>query len=53
MTDPRLGPDSLALLEPGQAVRRRTSPGGAGPEPVAVQFDAARARLREQADWLG
>jgi argininosuccinate lyase len=53
MTDPRLGPDSLALLEPGQAVRRRTSPGGAGPEPVAVQFEAARARLREQADWLG
>ncbi|HZP30418.1 MAG TPA: argininosuccinate lyase [Acidimicrobiia bacterium] len=53
MTDPRLGPDALTLLEPGQAVRRRTSPGGAGPEPVARQLDAARERLRLQADWLG
>ncbi len=52
MTDPRLGPDSLALLEPGQAVRRRTSPGGAGPVPLTSQLEAARARLRAQADWL-
>ena len=52
MTDPRLGPDALTLLEPGQAVRRRTSPGGAGPEPVARQLEAARERLRAQADWL-
>ena len=52
MTDHRLGPDALALLEPGQAVRRRTSPGGAGPGPVATQLEAARARLRDQADWL-
>src|SRR5207302_1575035 len=32
MTDPRLGPDALALLEPGEAVRRRTTPGDAGDE---------------------
>jgi argininosuccinate lyase len=45
MTDPRLGPDALALLEPGQAVRRRTTPGGAGPEPFGPQLEAARAWL--------
>ena len=39
--DPRLGPDALPLLEPGSAVRRRTTPGGGGPEPVAR---AARSR---------
>ena len=48
MTDPRLGPDALTLLEPGEAVRRRTTPGGAGPEPVRHQLAAARARLDEQ-----
>jgi argininosuccinate lyase len=52
MTDPRLGPDVLALLEPGEAVRRRTTPGGAGPEPVRRQIAAARARLDEQRAWL-
>ena len=31
LTDPDLGPDALALLEPGAAVLRRTTPGGAGP----------------------
>jgi argininosuccinate lyase len=53
LTDPDLGPDALALLEPGAAVLRRTTPGGAGPAPVAVQLDAARARLTEQSRWLG
>jgi argininosuccinate lyase len=48
MTDPRLGPEALAVLEPGEAVRRRTTPGGAGPEPVRHQLAAARARLDEQ-----
>ena len=52
MTDSRLGPDALALLEPGEAVRRRTTPGGAGPEPVRHQLAAARTRLAEQRDWL-
>ena len=52
MTDARLGPDALALLEPGEAVRRRTTPGGAGPEPVRRQLAAARTRLDEQRAWL-
>ena len=52
MTDARLGPDALALLEPGEAVRRRTTPGGAGPEPVRHQLAAARARLDEERAWL-
>jgi argininosuccinate lyase len=51
-TDPDLGPDALAALEPGAAVGRRTSPGGAGPEPVALQRIAAEARLASQAAWL-
>jgi argininosuccinate lyase len=38
LADPRLGPDAVALLEPGVAVRRRTTPGGAGPGPVATQL---------------
>ena len=50
--DPRLGPDALPLLEPGSAVRRRTTPGGGGPEPVARQFEAAATRLEEQRHWL-
>jgi argininosuccinate lyase len=51
-TDPRLGPECLPLLEPGSAVRRRTSPGGGGPEPVGRQLDKARARLAQQRGWL-
>jgi argininosuccinate lyase len=50
--DPRLGPDCLSLLEPGSAVRRRTTPGGGGPVPVARQLDAARGHLAEQQVWL-
>ena len=53
MTEPRLGPDALVLLEPGQAVQRRTTPGGAGPKPVKRQLGAARARLKEQRGQLG
>ena len=48
--DERLGPDAAALVAPGVGVRRRTSPGGAGPDPVAeqlVQFHAALRRERE------
>jgi argininosuccinate lyase len=50
--EPRLGPDALALLEPGTAVRRRTSRGGAGPAPVAVQLELAQGQLDEQTKWL-
>jgi argininosuccinate lyase len=51
--EPALGADALELLGPGVAVTRRSTPGGAGPVPVAVQFGsvkellaAQRARLR-------
>ena len=46
MTEPRLGPDALPLLEPGAAVQRRTTPGGGGPEPVrrAARRGAGAAR---------
>ena len=50
--DPRLGPDYVAFLEPGSAVRRRTTPGGAGPEPVAHQLAQARERIERQQTWL-
>ncbi len=50
--DPRLGPDYLAFLEPGSAVRRRTTPGGAGPEPVVAQLEQARERIDRQQTWL-
>ena len=50
--DGRLGPEAAALLLPGVAVHRRTTPGGAGPEPVAIQksrfwnsIEAQRARV--------
>jgi argininosuccinate lyase len=50
--DPRLGPDALGLVEPGSAVRRRTTPGGGGPDPVARQLEAAEHRVEEQRHWL-
>jgi len=43
---PQLGPDAAALLEPGAAVMRRTTAGGAGPEPVAEQLRRFADRLR-------
>jgi argininosuccinate lyase len=42
-----LGADALPLLEAGTAVGRRTSPGGAGPAPVAVQLK----RYAERVAW--
>ena len=48
--DPALGPDAAALVAPGVSVRRRVTPGGAGPVPVAEQirrFAAQLERLRE------
>ena len=49
---PRLGPDAAALVAPGVAVRRRTTPGGAGPEPVRIQLERFRGRLARDADRL-
>jgi argininosuccinate lyase len=50
--DPRLGPEYLVFLEHGSAVRRRTTPGGAGPEPVARELEQARERMGRQETWL-
>jgi argininosuccinate lyase len=44
--EPELGPDAVAVLAPGASVRRRTTPGGAGPAAVAEQ----RSRLAERLD---
>ena len=46
--DERLGAEAVALLAPGVAVRRRTTPGGAGPGPVAVQRVRFAERLADQ-----
>jgi argininosuccinate lyase len=51
--DPQLGEEAVALLEPGTAVRRRTTPGGAGPQPVAAQFVAAHRQLADERVALG
>ncbi len=45
---PDLGEEAAALVAPGVSVRRRTTPGGAGPGPVAVQL--ANFKLRLAAD---
>ena len=52
MTDPDLGPDALAVLEPGAAVIRRATPGGAGPGAIDAQLAAARSALGRARAWL-
>jgi hypothetical protein len=42
---PDLGSQAAALLEPGVAVTRRTTAGGAGPGPVAEQRKRFADRL--------
>ncbi|MEM7342327.1 MAG: argininosuccinate lyase [Actinomycetota bacterium] len=42
---PMLGEAVRPVFEPGAGVARRTSPGGAGPQPVAVQLNQLRAQL--------
>jgi argininosuccinate lyase len=42
---PDLGPADADLLRPGVSVRRRTTPGGAGPDAVAVQVGRFRDLL--------
>jgi len=51
--DGRLGPAAAALMAPGEGVRRRISPGGAGPVPLVAQLEAFRALLRRQGEMLG
>ena len=50
--EPRFDEEALALLAPGVAVKRRSSPGGGGPEPVAVQMQAACDLLVGEQEWL-
>ena len=50
---PSLGADAVALLEPGVAVTRRTTPGGAGPGPVAEQLERFSAQVRADAERFG
>ena len=49
---PQLGPEAAALLEPGAAVRRRTTAGGAGPAPVSRQLAQFQERVGEDRDRL-
>jgi argininosuccinate lyase len=50
---PSLGADAVALLEPGVSVTRRTTPGGAGPGPVAGQLQRFAAVLRADEERFG
>jgi argininosuccinate lyase len=50
---PDLGADGAALLEPGLSVTRRTTPGGGGPDAVAVQLDRFARRLDTDAARIG
>jgi argininosuccinate lyase len=50
--EPELGARGVALLQPGMAVRNRTTPGGAGPVPVAAQRDRLAERVAvERGRW--
>jgi argininosuccinate lyase len=50
---PDLGAEGVTLLEPGRPVLRRTTPGGAGPQPVAVQVQRFARRLDADAERVG
>ncbi|MDP9464835.1 MAG: argininosuccinate lyase [Actinomycetota bacterium] len=43
--DPELGAEAAALVAPGVSVTRRTTPGGAGPGPVADQIERYAAQI--------
>ena len=48
--EPRLGPDAVALFEPGASVANRTTPGGAGHAPVAAQLRSLTAAVDAAAE---
>ena len=50
--DPELGPEAAERLAPGEAVRHRTTAGGAGPRPVAVQLERYRSALAADRERL-
>ena len=50
--EPLLGDAGVALLQPGVSVQQRSTPGGAGPGPVAIQREQLSERLAaERARW--
>ena len=49
---PDLGDEAAGLIGRGVGVRRRTSPGGAGPDPVARQVERFRERLAADGERL-
>ena len=51
--DPRRGEAAAEVLASGVPVTRRTTPGGAGPDPVAAQIERFRARLDADAARFG
>jgi argininosuccinate lyase len=50
--DERLGADAAALVAPGVAVKRRSSPGAAGPDALAAQLAAFRQVLDRDSNRL-
>jgi argininosuccinate lyase len=52
VAEPSLGPEAARLLEPGVAVTRRTTPGGAGPGPVASQLESFRLCVADERERL-
>ena len=47
----QLGPDAAGLVAPGVSVRRRTTPGGAGPAPVSDQLQRFTAAHASWSRW--
>nr|AGC72529.1 argininosuccinate lyase [uncultured bacterium A1Q1_fos_862] len=45
VAEPRLGEEGVALLQPGVAVRQRTTPGSGGPGPVMLQRERLAAEI--------
>lgn len=45
LAEPMLGAAGVALLQPGVSVQQRSTPGGAGPGPVAQQREQLRERI--------
>jgi argininosuccinate lyase len=50
---PALGSEAVALLEPGVAVTRRTTPGGAGPLAVSIQLERFVHRVELDRSRIG
>ncbi|HEY2332896.1 MAG TPA: argininosuccinate lyase [Acidimicrobiales bacterium] len=51
-SEPALGPEAARLFEPGAALARRSTPGGAGPDSVAAQQRRLATVLDDVRVWL-